>query len=127
MSTLPCRRALAERTDLVRARKEIQNNETNIALSRSQTLPDLRAQARYLTNGAGGIAPGSHRRLPGTIVGTQTTSFGSVLGQLFTADYPTWTLGVAFSYPLGNSAAQAALARARIERISRPHGCAAWS
>ena len=44
------------------------------------------------------------------------TSFGNVLGQLFTADFPTWTLGVSLSYPLGNSAAHAALARARIER-----------
>jgi outer membrane protein TolC len=39
-----------------------------------------------------------------------------VLEQLFTADYPTWTLGLAFSYPLGKSTAQANLARARIER-----------
>jgi outer membrane protein len=31
-------------------------------------------------------------------------------------DYPTWNLGVTFSYPLGKSAAQADLARARIER-----------
>jgi HAE1 family hydrophobic/amphiphilic exporter-1 len=110
------RRALAERTDLARARKEILNTETNIALSRSQTLPDLRAQALYLTNGAGGARLLREGGFPGTVVGTQVTSFGSVLGQLFTADYPTWTLGLSFSYPLGNSAAQAALARARIER-----------
>jgi outer membrane protein TolC len=49
-------------------------------------------------------------------VGTETTSFGNVLGQLFTADYPTWTLGLSLSYPVGNSAAQATLARSRIER-----------
>ena len=110
------RRALAERTDLIRGRKEIQNDETNISLSRSQALPDLRAQATYLTNGAGGSRLLRTGDFPGTIVGTQDTSFGSVLGQLFTADYPTWTLGVAFSYPLGNSAAQASLARARIEK-----------
>jgi hydrophobic/amphiphilic exporter-1 (mainly G- bacteria), HAE1 family len=110
------RRALAERTDLLRARKEIQNSETNISLSRSQVLPDLRAEAQYLTNGAGGARLLREGGFPGTIVGTQVTSFGSVLGQLFSADYPTWTLGLSFSYPLGNSAAHAALARARIER-----------
>jgi hydrophobic/amphiphilic exporter-1 (mainly G- bacteria), HAE1 family len=110
------RRALVERTDLIVGRKEILNNETNISLSRSQVLPDLRAQATYLTNGAGGSRLLRTGDFPGTIVGTQDTSFGSVLGQLFTADYPTWTLGVAFSYPLGNSAAQASLARARIEK-----------
>jgi outer membrane protein TolC len=31
-------------------------------------------------------------------------------------DYPTWTVGMAFSYPLGKSVAEANLARARIER-----------
>jgi hydrophobic/amphiphilic exporter-1 (mainly G- bacteria), HAE1 family len=110
------KRALEDRTDLIRARKEILNTETNISLSRSEVLPDLRAQAIYLTNGAGGSRLLREGGFPGTIVGTQVTSFGSVLGQLFSADYPTWTLGLSFSYPLGNSAAQASLAKARIER-----------
>ena len=110
------RRALSERTDLLRARKEIQNAETGIALSRSQSLPDLRAAGEYLTNGAGGTRLVRTGDFPGTIVGSQLTSFGSVLGQVLTADYPTWTLGLTFSYPLGKSNAQAALARAKIER-----------
>ena len=98
-------RALAERTDLIRARKEIQNAETNIALSRNDVLPDLRLQANYLTDGAGGSRLIRTGEFPGTVVGTEVTSFGSVLGQLFTADYPTWTLGVSLSYPLGKSTA----------------------
>lgn len=109
-------RALSERTDLARVRKEIQNTETNISLSRSETLPDLRVEAAYLTDAAGGTRLIREGGFPGTIVGQQNTSFGNVLGQLFTADYPTWTLGLAFSYPLGKSTAQANLARARIER-----------
>jgi outer membrane protein TolC len=109
-------RALAERTDLIRARKEIQNAETSIALSRNDVLPDLRVQANYLTDGAGGSRLIRTGEFPGTVVGTQVTSFGSVLGQLFTADYPTWTLGLSLSYPLGKSTAEATLARARIQR-----------
>jgi HAE1 family hydrophobic/amphiphilic exporter-1 len=110
------KRALAERTDLLRARKEILNAETNISLSKSETLPDLRLQANYLTDGAGGSRLIRTGGFPGTIVGTEATRFGSVLDQLVSADYPTWTLGLQFSYPLGNSAAEAALARARIQR-----------
>jgi outer membrane protein TolC len=53
---------------------------------------------------------------PGPVIGSETTSFGSTLGQVFSGDYPTWTFGVQFSYPLGNSTAEANLARARIER-----------
>jgi HAE1 family hydrophobic/amphiphilic exporter-1 len=110
------RRALSERTDLIRVRKEIQNTETNVTLSRNETLPDLRLEANYLTDAAGGTRLVREGGFPGTIVGQQTTGFGSVLEQLLSADYPTWTIGLAFSYPLGKSTAEANLARARIER-----------
>ena len=50
-------------------RKEIQNGDTNIALAKNQTLPDLRAQANYLTNGAGGSRLLRTGGFPGTIVG----------------------------------------------------------
>ncbi len=110
------RRALAERTDLARDRSQIQISDTSVELSKSQTLPDLRVQANYLGNGAGGTRLIREGGFPGTIVGQQSTSFGSTLGQVFSADFPTWTLGVQFSYPLGNSTAQANLARSKIER-----------
>ena len=110
------RRALGERTDLARARTAIQINDTTVALSRSQTLPDLRLQAAYLPTGAGGTRLLREGGFPGTIVGVDTTSFGSVLGQVFSSDFPTWTLGLSFSYPLGNSTAEANLTRARLER-----------
>ena len=110
------RRALAERTDLVRARKEIEISETGIALARSDTRPDLRLEANYLTDGAGGTRLVRTGGFPGTIVGSDTTSYGNVLGQVLGFDYPTWTVGLTFSYPLGKSAAEANLARTRIER-----------
>jgi HAE1 family hydrophobic/amphiphilic exporter-1 len=110
------KRALGERTDLSRSRTEVQINETNVELSKSQTLPDLRLQANYIGNGAGGTRLIREGGFPGTIVGSQSTSFGSTLGQVFSADFPTWTLGLQFSYPLGNSTQQANYARAKIER-----------
>ena len=39
-----------------------------------------------------------------------------MLRQLFSANYPTWTVGFTLSYPLGRSADQAALARTGLER-----------
>jgi HAE1 family hydrophobic/amphiphilic exporter-1 len=110
------RRALAERTDLDRARKEIQIVETTLALSKSDALPDLRLQAGYLADGAGGTRVIREGGFPGTVVGTQNTGFGDVLEQLFTADYPTWSLGFTLSYPIGQSTAEANVARARLER-----------
>jgi outer membrane protein TolC len=109
-------RALAERTDLIEARKLIQNSETTISLNRNESLPDLRLQATYVADGAGGTRLIREGGFPGTIVGQQDTSFGNVLGQLFSADYPTWNVGFTLSYPLGGSVAEANLARARVER-----------
>ena len=65
------RRALSERSDLAQARKEIENTDTNIALAKNQTLPDLRAQATYLTNGLGGSRLLRTGGFPGTIVGSR--------------------------------------------------------
>ena len=110
------RRALGQRTDLERARTEILITDTTVALSKSETLPDLRVQANYFGDGAGGSRLIREGGFPGTVVGSVDTSFGSVLGQVFTGDFPTWTLGLTFSYPLGNSTAEANLARARLER-----------
>ena len=110
------RRALAERTDLVRARKELEISDTGIALAKNETRPDLRLQANYLTDGAGGTRLVRTGGFPGTIIGTQTTDYSDVLGQVLTFDYPAWTVGMTFSYPIGKSAAEANLARARIEK-----------
>ncbi len=110
------RRALAERSDIAQARKQIENSDTNVALARNQTLPDLRAQATYLTNAQGGSRLLRTDGFPGSVIGTENTSYGSVLGQILSSDYPTWTVGLTLSYPLGRSVGEANHARARIER-----------
>src|SRR5206468_10842929 len=53
---------------------------------------------------------------PGIIAGTRDRSLGAALGQAFTPDYPTWSVGVTVSYPLGRSYEEASLARAEVER-----------
>ena len=44
------------------------------------------------------------------------TAFGSVLDQLFRNDYPTWSVGVTLSYPIGRSQEEANFARSRLEQ-----------
>src|SRR5262249_53455794 len=43
------------------------------------------------------------------------TPFGTVLNQLFAADYPTWAVGVSVTYPIGQSTDEANYARTRLE------------
>ncbi len=110
------RRALNERPDIAEARKQIQIDDTTVLLSKNQTLPDLRLQATYLTNGLGGTKLIRTGGFPGTVVGTEKTPFGTVLDQVITADFPTWSLGFTLSYPLGKSVEEANYARAKLER-----------
>jgi outer membrane protein len=110
------RRALSERGDIVESRRQIQNIDTNISLARNETLPDLRAQATFLSSGQGGTRLIRTGGFPGTIVGFDQTSYGSVLGQVLGADFPNWTVGFLLTYPVGHSVEEANLARTRIER-----------
>ena len=108
--------ALAQRTDLQRSQRQLENDQTAVALAKNATLPDLRLQASYLTNGLGGTELTRTGGFPGTVVGEQFVPFGDVLRQLVTASYPTWTVGLTVRYPLGRSSEQAVLARTTLER-----------
>jgi HAE1 family hydrophobic/amphiphilic exporter-1 len=109
-------RALADRADLARARKDIDNAQTSLTYAGNQELPDVRLNASYLASGLGGTQVLRTGGFPGTIVGPGTvTPFGNVFSQLLSADYPTWSVGVSVSYPIGQSTEQANHARAQLQ------------
>jgi outer membrane protein len=109
-------RALRERADLARARKDIENANTSLRLAGNQKLPDVRLNASYQASGLGGTQVLRTGGFPGTIIGGgPVTGFGSVLDQLVNSNYPTWAVGVSVSYPLGQSAEEAIHARSRLE------------
>ena len=110
-------RALSERADLLRARKDIENAQTSVKFANNQRLPDVRLNASYQASGLGGTQVLRTGGFPGTVVGPGTiTPFGDVISQLFAHDYPTWAVGVSVSYPIGESADQANYARSQLER-----------
>jgi outer membrane protein TolC len=79
----------------------------------------VRFNLNYAANGLGGtqIMRDTSAGFPGLVVGPGSiTSFGTVLNQLFSSNFPTWTAGVSITYPLGQSGEEAAAVRARIER-----------
>jgi outer membrane protein TolC len=110
-------RALSERADLQRSRKDIENAQTSVKYLGNQQLPDVRLNASYQASGLGGTQVLRSGGFPGTIQGPgPVTDFGSVVNQLFARDYPTWSVGVSVSYPIGQSAEEANYARAKLER-----------
>jgi len=111
------RKALAERTDVITARKNLDSNDVSIRYFKNQSLPALDLNASYGAQGLGGTA--IVRTGP---LGSQTISqiipggYGDALSLLRARDFPTWNFNVAMSYPIGGSQADAQYARARIQR-----------
>jgi HAE1 family hydrophobic/amphiphilic exporter-1 len=108
--------ALQSRYDLARAGLDLENAATRVEFLGNQRLPDVRLEASYRGNGLGGTQLLRTGTFPGIVAGTRNRTFGDALGQAFTPDYPTWSVGVTVSYPLGRSYEEASLARAEIER-----------
>ncbi len=109
-------KALDGRYDLARAHQELDNLGTTADFLRNQRLPDVRLETSYRGNGLSGTQFLRTGAFPGSIIGTRNEGFADALGQVFTNDFPAWSLGVTVSYPLGRSYETASLARTEVER-----------
>jgi outer membrane protein TolC len=112
------RSALQNRTDLLQARKSLEAADINIKYYRNQTLPDVSAILDYGLTGLGGtpvLRSSSGIGIPVAVPLGTARNFGSVLGDLFGNQYPSWTLGLSISYPLGHSPQEANLAKAQLQ------------
>ncbi|MGH9346178.1 MAG: TolC family protein, partial [Vicinamibacterales bacterium] len=110
------RRALVGRTDLEQSRRTMQANDATLTNLVNQQLPALDLTASYGLAGIGGTQFVRSQGLGGAIIGQTTTSYGRALNTLFDRAAPTWNLALAFSYPIGTSAADANTARARLQQ-----------
>jgi len=113
--------ALNERYDLARARNELANASTNVEFFSNQKLPDVRLETSYRGSGLGGTQFVRTGSFPGVVTGTLDRSYSSVLNQVFSHDYATWSFGFTVSYPLGRSYEEAGSARAEVERRQAAH------
>ena len=111
------RNALQMRTDLLQARKSLEAADVNIKYFRNQTLPDVTATFDYGLTGLGGtpVARVNNLGIPVILPAGLSRGFGSVLGDLFGNQFPSWTIGLNIAYPLGHSQQEANLARAQLE------------
>lgn len=108
-------KALGERYDLARAGHDLENAQTTVKFLDNQRLPDVRLETSYRGNGLAGTEFVRDGGFPGVITGTRNRGYGTALGQVFGNDYPSWSLGVTVSYPLGRSYEEAGRVRAEAE------------
>ena len=108
------RAALAERTDLSRARHQKEINSINVRTLKNNTLPALDLIGNYQLQGQGGVKY-LRQGLGGNIQSVIPGSFNDALSQIAKANFPTWTVRLQLSYPIGRSSDEAALERANLQ------------
>jgi len=89
------RTAMSRRPDVVKERIAVRTAEFNEKVSRNLALPSLSLQ------GSGGIA--------GLDAG-----YGDAFGDMASTRYPSWSVGLSFSFPIGNNSARADVAANRL-------------
>ena len=110
------RNALDQRTDLSQAKKQLELDDISIRNLKDQTRPELTADVDYGLAGLGGTQyTRSGTDLIAERIPVGERGFGSVMGDLFTNSYPTWTTQLRLTVPVGRSPQEASLARARLE------------
>ena len=109
------RAALEQRSDIQQSRKNLEAADINLRFFRNETLPDVTASFDYGLTGLGGTQFLRGAGFPGPIIGQSQRSFGTVLGDLFTNDFPSWTASLSISYPVGATPQAANVARARLQ------------
>jgi outer membrane protein TolC len=107
--------AIANRTDVVAARKSLERADYNLQYARNRLMPQLDLQATYGGSGAGGtqiIRDG----VGGPVIDTIPGGYGDALSEVFGADFPTWTVGFNVSYAIPNRSAKAGAASAQLSK-----------
>lgn len=108
--------ALANRTDLIVARRQMENTDLSIELLRNQVLPSVDLQLNYSAQGTGGTQNNFSNEFPPVLISSSERSLGAVLGDAFRNTNPAWTIGVNVGYPIGKSSTEASLATRRLEK-----------
>ena len=108
--------ALANRTDIARVKKELENTDLGIKLARNQQLPGLDVTANYNVIGVAGTQFVFGQGFPPPVESQSQRAFGQALQDVFGQDFRTWSVRLNFNYPIGTSTAEANLASSRLQR-----------
>jgi outer membrane protein len=115
-------RALENRPDLAQSRIQIENSKISLQGTKNALLPTVNAFADLRNNALIGTQNNltGINTTTGLLQGSPTADpfflggFGGVLGQLFSRNFPNYTIGLNLTIPLRNRAAQANVATATL-------------
>ena len=108
------RNALANRVDLAVNKRNLDQNEISVRNLRNQSLPNLDLIGLYNLQGRGGTEF-QRQGIGGSITNTIPGGYFDALSNIGTFTAPTWSVRLNLTYPIGQSSAEAAYARARVQ------------
>ena len=109
--------AMANRTDIARLKKQLDNVDVSLAFARNQRMPGLDVVANYNVIGVAGTQfEFNEGTFPPTIASQSVRSFTDALRDVFGQNFRTWSVALQFNYPIGTSQADAAVASGRLQR-----------
>ncbi len=109
------RTALARRPTIAESHVELDTRNFNVRYTKNQKLPQVDLVGSYTLNGLGGDQIIRDQGFGGGIIEEIPGGYNDTLEQVFSNEFRDWSLGLVFSYPLGNSSADAAHAQAQAD------------
>src|SRR6185503_6877047 len=114
--------ALANRLDLQMQNRNMEITNLNLELNKNNAKPAVDVVASYTAEGTAGTQFQFGQGFPPPILSQTSRSYGSALGDTFGGAYPTWSVGLAVTYPFGQTAARAAYAQAQVQKHQQEIG-----
>jgi outer membrane protein TolC len=108
--------ALANRTDIARVKKQLDNVDVSVRFAENQRMPGLDVIANYNVIGYAGTQFQFGEGFPPPVLDSSVRGFSSALRDVVGQDFRTWSVALNFSYPIGTSQADAAVASGRLQR-----------
>jgi outer membrane protein TolC len=107
--------AVKNRVEVQQARINLDSNQLNLVGIKSSLRPTLQAFAELTNNGLAGSLTPYGAATGGSALVPITGGYGTLLGQIFSRNYPNYSAGISLNIPLRNRAAQADYATSVIE------------
>ena len=111
--------AMKQRPDLALATRQVANAKLSLKGSRNALLPDLDLGASMQNNGGAGTPVSNATSLSGNPLGPPPAElvgdFGTALHQVFSRNFPDYSVGVQLNLPIRNRVARADYARDALE------------
>ena len=109
--------ALANRSDLIIFKRQIEITDLNLRLLENQIHPSVNLIASYQASGSGGTLNNfDNSQFPPVLTSSVERGLGVTLAESFKNNLPSWSVGFQATYPLGKSGTEAQLAATRLER-----------